>query len=109
MDLFYALHALPNARNLASNWTPCLHLQGIFFNAYFLAYILSPRSCHAFVGYLEEEAVKTYTHAIADLDRGRLPEWSNKKASCLPLLHMHSDLGYLTCLTTPGRQRATTE
>ena len=54
-------------------------LQGIFFNAYFLAYILSPKSCHAFVGYLEEEAVKTYTHAIADLDKGRLPEWSNKK------------------------------
>ncbi len=54
-------------------------LQGIFFNAYFLAYILSPKSCHAFVGYLEEEAVKTYSHAIADLDKGRLPEWSNKK------------------------------
>ncbi|KAL3152979.1 hypothetical protein ABBQ38_012008 [Trebouxia sp. C0009 RCD-2024] len=53
--------------------------QGVFFNAYFLIYILSPKSCHTFVGYLEEEAVKTYTHAIADLDKGRLPEWSTMK------------------------------
>lgn len=66
-----------------------LRLQGIFFNAYFLAYILSPKTCHAFVGYLEEEAVKTYTHAIADIDKGCLPEWSNKKACCLPLLYPH--------------------
>lgn len=68
-----------------------VHLQGVFFNAYFLAYILSPKSCHAFVGYLEEEAVKTYTHAIADIDRGRLPGWSNKKACCLLSLHTCSD------------------
>ena len=46
-----------------------LCMQGMFFNAYFLAYIISPKSCHSFVGYLEEEAVKTYTHAIHDLDR----------------------------------------
>lgn len=49
--------------------------QGIFFNAYFVAYIVSPKLCHSFVGYLEEEAVKTYTHCINDLDKGRLPEW----------------------------------
>lgn len=36
----------------------------MFFNAYFLAYLVSPRMCHAAVGYLEEEAVKTYTHAL---------------------------------------------
>ena len=35
--------------------------QGVFFNAYFLAYMLSPTLCHRFVGYLEEEAVHTYT------------------------------------------------
>ena len=29
-----------------------------------MAYFLSPRLCHKFVGYLEEEAVKTYTHCI---------------------------------------------
>ena len=34
-------------------------VQGVFFNAYFLTYVISPKHCHAFVGYLEEEAVKT--------------------------------------------------
>jgi hypothetical protein len=34
---------------------------------------LSPRTCHRFVGYLEEEAVVTYTRAIADLEAGKLP------------------------------------
>ena len=35
--------------------------QGVFFNAYFLMYLISPSTCHRFVGYLEEEAVHTYT------------------------------------------------
>ncbi len=35
--------------------------QGIFWNIYFLAYLSSPMFCHRFVGYLEEEAVHTYT------------------------------------------------
>jgi len=46
--------------------------QGIFFNLFFVAYLLSPRHCHAFVGYLEEEAIKTYSHALADIDAGKL-------------------------------------
>ena len=31
---------------------------------FWIVYFLSPRYCHKFVGYLEEEAVKTYTHCI---------------------------------------------
>lgn len=54
--------------------------QGIFTNLFFICYILSPRTCHRFVGYLEEEAVITYTRAIADLDAGKLPKWNNLKA-----------------------------
>mmetsp|Transcript_12609 Transcript_12609/g.22325 ORF Transcript_12609/g.22325 Transcript_12609/m.22325 type:complete len:161 (-) Transcript_12609:821-1303(-) len=46
--------------------------QGIFFNFYFIAYLLWPKACHAFVGYLEEEAVRTYTHALRDIDEGKL-------------------------------------
>lgn len=57
-----------------------LGAQGVFFNAFFLAYLISPRTCHRFVGHLEESAVYTYTHAIADLEAGLLPEWSNKPA-----------------------------
>ncbi|KAL1964730.1 hypothetical protein VTN77DRAFT_6597 [Rasamsonia byssochlamydoides] len=54
--------------------------QGVFFNAFFIAYICSPSICHRFVGYLEEEAIITYTREIADLDAGRLPEWENLDA-----------------------------
>lgn len=49
--------------------------QGVFFNGFFLAYLVSPRICHRFVGYLEEEAVLTYTRAIRDLESGKLPAW----------------------------------
>lgn len=35
-----------------------------------VAYMVSPRTCHRFIGYLEEEAVLTYTHAIEALDDG---------------------------------------
>ena len=35
--------------------------QGVFWNFYFLAYLCSPKFCHSMVGYLEEEAVHTYS------------------------------------------------
>lgn len=54
--------------------------QGAFFNAFFLAYLFVPSVCHRFVGYLEEEAVHTYTRAIADLDAGTLPVWAKTPA-----------------------------
>jgi hypothetical protein len=54
--------------------------QGVFFNAFFISYLLAPRICHRFVGFLEEEAVYTYTRQINDLDAGRLPEWENLPA-----------------------------
>jgi len=54
--------------------------QGVFFNAYMLLYILAPKTCHSAVGYLEEEAVKTYTHLVQDLDAGKIPEWHEKEA-----------------------------
>ncbi|KAJ7061338.1 alternative oxidase-domain-containing protein [Mycena amicta] len=57
-----------------------LGAQGVFYNLFFLAYIVSPRTCHRFVGYLEEEAVLTYTRCIADLENGLIPEWSDKPA-----------------------------
>lgn len=51
--------------------------QGVFWNVFFLAYLTSPRLCHRFVGYIEEEAVKTYTAAIEAYDQGKLPELQN--------------------------------
>lgn len=60
-----------------------LAAQGVFFNAFFVSYLISPRTCHRFVGYLEEEAVITYTHAIHDLQAGKLPSWDNLPAPSL--------------------------
>lgn len=54
--------------------------QGVFANGFFLAYLLSPATCHRFVGYLEEEATNTYTLAIRDLDAGLIPAWNNLQA-----------------------------
>ncbi|PMD51895.1 alternative oxidase [Hyaloscypha bicolor E] len=54
-----------------------LGAQGVFFNSMFLSYLVSPRTCHRFVGYLEEEAVLTYTLAIQDIEAGKLPKWTD--------------------------------
>ncbi|OJJ01310.1 hypothetical protein ASPVEDRAFT_82835 [Aspergillus versicolor CBS 583.65] len=53
--------------------------QCVFFTGFSIAYLLSPRICHRFVGYLEEEAVITYTKAITDLDNGLLPKWEETR------------------------------
>jgi ubiquinol oxidase len=47
-------------------------VQGIFFNAYFVAYIVWPKVCHRIVGYLEEEAVISYTHFLEAIDSGKI-------------------------------------
>ncbi|KAJ0395463.1 hypothetical protein P43SY_004288 [Pythium insidiosum] len=57
-----------------------LGAQGVFFNMFFLSYLVAPRTCHRFVGYLEEEAVKTYTGLLKDIEDGHLPEWRDKEA-----------------------------
>ncbi|GAB9471153.1 hypothetical protein Gpo141_00008377 [Globisporangium polare] len=57
-----------------------LGAQGVFFNMFFLTYLVSPRTCHRFVGYLEEEAVKTYTGLLKDIEDGHVDEWKNTQA-----------------------------
>jgi len=53
----------------------------IFFTLGFsLCYLISPRFCHRFVGYLEEQAVITYTDIINKIDEGKLPMWSSLPA-----------------------------
>jgi len=44
-----------------------------FFLTYFnIAYFVSPKFAHRLVGYIEEEAVHTYTLLIKSLDNGNL-------------------------------------
>eukprot|EP01083_Nonionella_stella_P205822 749163_1 len=49
--------------------------QGIMCNYLFLAYLISPRYGHSFVGYVEEQAVKTYTNLLKDIDEGKYPQF----------------------------------
>jgi len=51
--------------------------QGVFFNSMFLMYLLNPKIVHRFVGYLEEEAVHTYTRSIKEIEDGKLPRWTD--------------------------------
>jgi ubiquinol oxidase len=44
--------------------------QAIFYNAYFWLYLFTPRIAHRIVGYLEEEAVVSYTQYLAQIDAG---------------------------------------
>lgn len=44
--------------------------QGGFFNLYFLLYMISRKTAHRLVGYLEEEAVHSYTEYLAGVDNG---------------------------------------
>ena len=47
-------------------------VQGIFFNLYFVMYLISPRTCHRIVGYFEEEAVTSYSEYLEEVEQGRL-------------------------------------
>jgi ubiquinol oxidase len=47
--------------------------QIIFFNAFFLLYLISSKTAHRLVGYFEEEAIVSYTMYLEDIDNGRIP------------------------------------
>jgi ubiquinol oxidase len=44
--------------------------QGVFYNFFFLLYMISARTAHRVLGYLEEEAVRSYTEYLAEVDNG---------------------------------------
>lgn len=80
----HLLHEAENERFHLFLWLECLQpssfqrllilgVQGVFFNAYFTLYLFSPKTAHRMCGYLEEEAVISYTHFLNDIDAGKLP------------------------------------
>lgn len=80
----HLLHEAENERMHLMTWMKCLQpslwnrllvlgAQGVFFNAYFWLYVFSPKTAHRMCGYLEEEAVISYTHFLDALDKGHLP------------------------------------
>ena len=48
-------------------------VQGAFYIAFFLLYLVSARTAHRVVGYFEEEAVLSYTLYLQEIDEGRSP------------------------------------
>lgn len=54
--------------------------QGGFVAFFATAYMISPHYCHRFVGYLEEEAVITYTKCLQDIEHGNLQHWKTMAA-----------------------------
>ncbi|KAL9589067.1 MAG: hypothetical protein Q9203_002132 [Teloschistes exilis] len=71
-----------------------LGAQGVFYNGFFLSYLISPRICHRFVGFLEEEAVLTYTRMIADIDAGKLPKWEKLEAPEIAIRYWNMPEGH---------------
>ncbi len=44
--------------------------QVVFYNFYFLLYLITPKTAHRIVGYFEEEAVCSYTEYLEGVDNG---------------------------------------
>jgi len=72
--------------------------QGVFCNLFFLFYLANPKYCHRFVGYLEEEAVSTYTHLIYELEHNKLPKFKDIKIPTIAVQYwpeLHEDSSFL--------------
>jgi ubiquinol oxidase len=46
--------------------------QGVFYNLFFLLYLVTPRTAHRMVGYFEEEAVRSYTDYLEGVENGSI-------------------------------------
>lgn len=60
--------------------------QGIFYNFFFLLYLISAKTAHRVVGYFEEEAVYSYTEYLAGVDSGK---YDNVPAPQLAIDYWH--------------------
>ena len=56
---------------LLERWLVLL-AQGVFYNGFFLLYLVSSRTAHRVVGYFEEEAIISYTEYLAEIESGRI-------------------------------------
>ena len=69
------MHLMAFIKIAQPNWLEraiILLAQGIFFNLYVLLYVVAPKTAHRVVGYLEEEAVISYTQYLQQVDSGKL-------------------------------------
>ncbi|RGB36007.1 alternative oxidase-domain-containing protein [Rhizophagus diaphanus] len=52
-------------------------VQGGFYNMFFMLYLISPRTAHRVVGYLEEEAIVSYNSFLKEIDNGNIENSKN--------------------------------
>ncbi|NBB98636.1 MAG: oxidase [Alphaproteobacteria bacterium] len=67
------MHLMAFIQIAQPNWLEraiILIAQGVFFNLYFVLYLVAPKTAHRVVGYLEEEAVISYTQYLEQVDKG---------------------------------------
>ncbi len=60
--------------------------QGVFYNCFFLLYLITPKTAHRIVGYFEEEAVFSYTEYLAGVDSSK---YENVPAPQLAIDYWH--------------------
>ncbi|KAM0245034.1 hypothetical protein ACHAP5_005706 [Fusarium lateritium] len=92
------MHLLTFMKMCEPGWfmkTMIIGAQGVFFNSLFVSYLISPKIVHRFVGYLEEEAVHTYTRCIKEIEDGNLPKWTDPKFQIPDIAIQASNFRYL--------------
>ncbi|MFM9881120.1 MAG: alternative oxidase [Burkholderiaceae bacterium] len=70
------MHLMTFVHIAKPNWFERLLIiiaQGVFYNFFFLLYIVSSKTAHRLVGYFEEQAVVSYTEYLAGVDSGKYP------------------------------------
>lgn len=80
-----SFHFLANQKTRVIFRFLILLVKGVVFNNFLLLYLLSAKTGHRAIGYLEEEAVKTYTRCLEDLDAGKITSWSSLNANALAI------------------------
>jgi ubiquinol oxidase len=63
-------------------------VQALFFAFYLILYLCSPYTAHRLVGYLEEEAIVSYSQYLTEVEEGRIPN-----VEIPPLAHSYWGLG----------------
>ncbi|CAG8487991.1 4078_t:CDS:2 [Funneliformis mosseae] len=78
-------------------------VQGVFYNAFFALYLLSPKTAHRVVGYLEEEAIVSYTSFLKEIENGHIENTKNIPDLAIDYWHLDKDTATLKDLVLAVR------
>ncbi len=70
------MHLMTFVQLAQPNWIERLIIlvaQAIFVAFYAIVYFFFPKTAHRIIGYFEEEAVRSYTEFLAEIDNGKIP------------------------------------